>query len=125
MKAPFVLLLILISGFVASAADRITTIQSKEWLEQFQDQAQEKLCKKGGYFRTCFDVADSGCAKDFNSAFRRCVAGERLPKVIDAAVEGEKTGFKLGMCIGVRLEKTWSERKSGDSKCYARNKRWQ
>lgn len=118
------LIWILLPCFYALAATDMTAIDRSEWLEQFRGQARAKLCHKGGYFRTCFDVPDAHCAREFQTAYLRCLEGEKIPQVLDAAVDGQVAGFKLGLCIGVRLEKAWNERKSNDSRCYARNKRW-
>lgn len=88
------------------------------WDAQSETAFVELLCADESYFRKCFEVTQPVCRKTLRQAVKKCAG------VTKGVTEMIPLHTKMGLCVGTRVEKSWSDRKSASTDCRNREK-WQ
>jgi len=86
--------------FVALGCGKVS---KNEFIEQFEPQMVNEVCKPSQYFRTCYEVDDATCRSLTKAALKDCIAKTTLPEELDKAASA-KAGGEIGECAGGAIE---------------------
>ncbi|MCB0364738.1 MAG: hypothetical protein H6624_16255 [Bdellovibrionaceae bacterium] len=99
------------------SAAQTEKIKVKVWQKKVYPGLIGGVCEQEGYFQTCFKVVVRECEKEAKEQLSICRANMRMPKTFRSDHEAVYWSQKVGECLGGRLEKKWSTRKSDKSQC--------
>ncbi|GEM_PF-6835609 len=95
------------------------TANKDELLKFLREESPKQFCDEKGYFIKCFDIVESQCPEETQTSFDGCKQSVIVPEKFDV-LEIEDYSAKLGECVGIDLEKKWTERKRGSRECKKR-----
>jgi hypothetical protein len=86
--------------FVALGCGKIS---KNEWIERFEPQMVDELCKPAQYFRSCYEVDEATCRSLTKAALKDCIAKASIPDQLDEKASA-KAGGDVGGCAGGAIE---------------------
>jgi hypothetical protein len=103
------------------AESPIDSVRGSDWRNHLSNDLTDELCAATGYVPSCFAIPKEDCRTRVNTDFQTCTASIKIPAKVQPLAEGISLAYKIGQCVGIKVEQKLSQQKVKNEKCNDRD----